>query len=50
MGGLVGIGFSIKINPIHTKIHVFITAFRACRLASDFDVMKKNLSVNWFIF
>ena len=29
MGGLVGIGFSIKINPIHTKIHVFITAFRA---------------------
>ena len=32
MGGLVGIGFSIKINPTHTKIHVFVTAFRASRL------------------
>ena len=32
MGGLVGIGFSIRINPSHTKIHVFITTFRASRL------------------
>ena len=32
MGGLVGIGFSIRINPTHTKIHVFITTFRASRL------------------
>ena len=32
MGGLVGIGFSIRINPTDTKIHVFITTFRASRL------------------
>ena len=32
MGGLVGIGFSIRINPTHTTIHVFITTFRASRL------------------
>ena len=32
MGGLVGIGFSIRINPTHTKILVFITTFRASRL------------------
>ena len=34
MGGLVGIGFSIRINPTHTKIHVFITTFRASRRCS----------------
>ena len=32
MGGLVGIGFSIRINPTHTTIHVFITTLRASRL------------------
>ena len=32
MGGLVGIGFSFRINPTNTKIHVFITTFRAKRL------------------
>ena len=32
MGGLVGIGFSIRINPTHTTINVFITTFRASRL------------------
>ena len=32
MGGLAGIGFSIRINPTHTTIHVFITTFRASRL------------------
>ena len=32
MGGLVDIGFSFRINPTHTKIHVFITTFRANRL------------------
>ena len=32
MGVLVGIGFSIRINPAHTKIHVFITSFGAIRL------------------
>ena len=32
IGGLVGIGFSIRINPTHTKIYVFITTFRASRL------------------
>ena len=35
MGGLVGIGFSIRINPTHTKIHVFITTLRASRLFFD---------------
>ena len=32
MGGLVVIGFSIRINPTHTTNHVFITKFRASRL------------------
>ena len=32
MGGLVGIEFSFRINPKHTKMHVFITTFRANRL------------------
>ena len=32
MGGLVGIGFCFRINTTHTKIHVFITTFRASRL------------------
>ena len=31
MVGLVGIGFSIRINPTHTKIHVFITSLLAPR-------------------
>ena len=38
MGGLVGIRLSIRFNPTHThtkftKIQVFITTFRASRLA-----------------
>ena len=42
MGGLVGIGFSIRINPTHTTIHVFITTFRASRLC-----LIHKIGANW---
>ena len=42
MGGLVGIGFSIRTNPTHTTIHVFITTFRGSRLS-----LIHKIGANW---
>ena len=47
MGGSVGIGFSFRINPTHTKIHVFITTFRANRLCLIHKIGAPPLNVRF---